>query len=402
MKKILLMLCVAISCNLMAEENKYLVDGLWYELITDVTTQEVQARVFNPNYPHPYPEGDVVIPDQVLINGQNYTVSAIRGFTFETAEYGKKIWLPNTLKTIGAWAIGAPFLYEDCPGYATVTNVPESLEIIEDAAFGWTTLPESVNLPNIRFIGPSAIRCAKNINSLRLGSNLSAIHSHALSGAPITELIFEDGNHTSYYNGTHPYISNLAFMIMPLKELKLPKWENMALGDCVISNCSELERVVFPDVEYIEYGYDYYFRPSAIIKTRVYGCFIYHCPKLKEVVCDGKNPPEITALEGFKDRNVDWGRDVDAFDIVDNMDGCVLKVPAGSEELYRAHPVWGRFQTILGFENGDYDLLSINSVEADENAAPVYYNLQGIQVKDPVKGQLYIRKAGAETTKVIM
>ena len=84
------------------------------------------------------------------------------------------------------------------------------------------------------------------------------------------------------------------------------------------------------------------------------------------------------------------------------MDGCVLKVPAGSEALYRAHPVWGRFQTILGFENGDYNLVSINSVEADKDATPVYYNLQGIQVKEPVKGQLYIRKAGAETTKVIL
>ena len=401
MKKILLMLCVVISCNLMAEEKKYLVDGLWYELFTNVTTQEVQARVFNPNYPDPYPEGDIVIPDQVLINGQNYIVSVIRDSAFEAAEYGKKTWLPNTLKKIGAWAIGCPFVLDDCPGYATVTNVPESLEIIEDAAFGWTTLPETVNLPNIRFIGPSAM-CTTNIKSIRFGSNLSAIHSHALAATQITELIFEDGNHTSYYNGTHPYISNLAFMIMPLKELKLPKWENMALGDCVISNCSELERVVFPDVEYIEYGYDYYFHPSAIITTRVYGCFIYHCPKLKEVVCDGENPPEITALEGFKDRHVVWGRDVDAFDIVDNMEGCVLKVPAGSEALYRAHPVWGRFQTILGFENGDYDLVSINSVKTDENSEPVYYNLQGIQVKDPVKGQLYIRKAGAETTKVIM
>lgn len=88
MKKILLMLCVAISCNLMAEENKYLVDGLWYELFTNVTTQEVQARVFNPNYPDPYPEGDIVIPDQVLINGQNYIVSVIRDSAFEAAEYG--------------------------------------------------------------------------------------------------------------------------------------------------------------------------------------------------------------------------------------------------------------------------------------------------------------------------
>ena len=401
MKKILLMLCVVISCNLMAEENKYLIDGLWYELFTDNTMEDVQARVSNVKYSDGYSDGDVVIPDKVLINDRNYIVSAVGDFAFDIAEYGKKIWLPNTIKTIGAWAIGCPYLLGDCPGYATVTNVPESLEIIEDAAFGWTTLPDIICLPFVKFLGPTAFG-GTNIKSLRLGGKLSAIHSYALAETKITELIFEDGKQTSYYNGTHPYISNWAFLSMPITELKLPKWENMALGDCVIAHCLELERLVFPDVECIEYGYDYYFYPSAMETTKVYGCFISDCPKLKEIVCDGENPPEITALEGFKDCNVVWGRDVDAFDIVDNMEGCVLKVPAGSEALYRAHPVWGRFQTILGFENGDYDLVSINSVEADKDATPVYYNLQGIQVKEPVKGLLYIRKAGAETTKVIM
>ncbi len=401
MKKILLMLCVVISCNLMAEENKYLVDGLWYELFTDNSMNQVQARLTTGYHSDECLDGDIIVPSEVFVNDRYYTVSAINEDALAWVNYGQNISMANTIKEIGAWAIGAPFLYEDYPGYATVVNMSESLEVIDDAALGWTTLPESVYLPNIRFIGPSAMCGTKNIKSLRLGANLSAIHTHALSGAPITELFFEDGNHTSYHNGTHPYISNCVFTEMPIRELKLPKWENMALGDCVIANCYELERVVFPDVEYIEYGYDYYFYPSAIVTTRVYGCFIRNCPTLKEVVCDGKNPPEITDLEGFKDRNVVWGRDVEAFDIVDNMDGCVLKVPAGSEALYRAHPVWGRFQTILGFENGDYNLVSINTVKADENSEPVYYNLQGIQVKDPVKGQLYIRKSGTQTAKVV-
>lgn len=45
----------------------------------------------------------------------------------------------------------------------------------------------------------------------------------------------------------------------------------------------------------------------------------------------------------------------------------------------------------------------IVSVEADEqNAAPVYYNLQGMRLDNPVKGQIVIRRCGDKTMKMIV
>ena len=126
------------------------------------------------------------------------------------------------------------------------------------------------------------------------------------------------------------------------------------------------------------------------------GTLIAGCFKLKDVVCLGNVPPEITGINNTAKYNDHTG-----FWITDNMDQCILKVPAGSEQAYRDHPIWGKFKTILGFENGDYT--SISSVpSADSNdAAPVYYNLQGIKVSNPAKGQLYIRTIGSKAEKVI-
>lgn len=49
----------------------------------------------------------------------------------------------------------------------------------------------------------------------------------------------------------------------------------------------------------------------------------------------------------------------------------------------------------------DLSLASINGVDADE-ATPVYYNMQGIRVANPEKGQILIRKAGSKVSKVVI
>ena len=44
--------------------------------------------------------------------------------------------------------------------------------------------------------------------------------------------------------------------------------------------------------------------------------------------------------------------------------------------------------------------VGINGIE-EENAAPVYYNLQGIRVDAPQDGQIYIKRQGNKVMKVI-
>ncbi len=44
---------------------------------------------------------------------------------------------------------------------------------------------------------------------------------------------------------------------------------------------------------------------------------------------------------------------------------------------------------------------SIDAIEADENVAPVYYNLQGIRISNPTPGQIVIRRQGKSIEKMV-
>lgn len=89
-------------------------------------------------------------------------------------------------------------------------------------------------------------------------------------------------------------------------------------------------------------------------------------------------PPKLYILNRYTREYV---LDTNA-DILDDYSNCVLKVPAGSEDAYRADPVWGKFLSIEGFQPGEYADAGISDIDsgATDTSAPEYYNLQGIHV----------------------
>lgn len=381
MKRIIAMLCAMVALSALAQEPGLVIDGLRYILRGGefVAVKGLYSDA---------PAGDVIIKDYVEIDGNTYPVSVIE---FITDADGRKIIIPQTVKEIRGRLEGA-----------ILDGLPVSLEACGFEAFTDVNLPETVNLPQSKDIGPDSFKGAKGVKKIILGHNLERLGAYAFWGTEISEVIFEDGGQE---NGTSHCISNMAVYGMSrLKEIKLPKWSNLELGDCVIRGCENLERVIFPDIPTIEYGYCLYYSGFDIMNRNVpvYGYLFKDCPKLKEIVCLGETPVEITNIDNFKEKNEWVHNTAEEFTFMDNMDGCVLKVPAGSEALYRAHPVWGRFKTILGFKNGDYGTTAIIAPAAYEAAAePVYYNLQGMHIQDPVKGQLYIRTIGSKTDKVV-
>ncbi len=403
MKKIITMMLAMAALSVGATEKKYYVDGLFYELIggDGAKTAQVVSAEYS-EFPDGFPEGDIVVPETVAIEGESYKVTNIGDGALYFDMEKRKIYLPSSIAGIGNAAFGDYIQWGFAGNERTVEMaIPESVEIIGTSGLSYINAQEELNLPNIKKIYACGLY---NVSSrkIALGPELKVVGNGAFVGCELDELVFED--ELAPRSDDSPMLARRAFNEIKLKELKMPKWEHMRLGDCVGFNCRILERVIFPDIKTIEYCYNDgpSGEPWITLTPVIYGYFFMSCPKLKEMVCLGDIPPQITNIDKLDQYRGILQRGTDTFDFMDNMDGCVLKVPAGSEALYRAHPVWGRFQTILGFENGDYNLVSINSVEADKDVTPVYYNLQGIQVKEPVKGQLYIRKAGAETTKVIM
>lgn len=71
---------------------------------------------------------------------------------------------------------------------------------------------------------------------------------------------------------------------------------------------------------------------------------INKCANLKEVVSLNPLPPVIH----------ESGRKMGPYfvHITDQLETAVLRVPKGSEELYRADAVWGEFKNIQGFDPG--------------------------------------------------
>ena len=51
--------------------------------------------------------------------------------------------------------------------------------------------------------------------------------------------------------------------------------------------------------------------------------------------------------------------------------------------------------------SGDKNEVSVSEIEAEGNAAPVYYNLQGVRVANPENG-LFIVVKGSKVSKVIL
>jgi hypothetical protein len=384
MKKIFSMLIYVMTVLNVFAWPHVVIDKIRYEIRNDS-----YAIAYYPADKNDVIEGDIVIRDYVESDGSSYPVTVVGDIKVQSP--GQKLCMPETIREI--WCGMAP---------VTIDVLPDGLEHVSVYALSAAYLPQEIYLPSIKDLAPFSFNGnVYGVENIRIGSDLNALGEYAFIYSNVKNIEFEDG----VCGDTQPRLfSNYAFSgINNIEELKLPKYEGLKLGDCVVQWCENLKRVIFPDVRQYVYGYcsRYSIEEYMIMYVPVYGYFFKDCPKLKEIVCMGEIPIEITNIDNFKEKNQWVENTAEEFTFMDNIDECVLKVPAGSEALYRAHPVWGRFQTILGFENGDYDLVSINSVEADKDATPVYYNLQGIQVKEPVKGQLYIRKAGAETTKMV-
>ena len=79
-----------------------------------------------------------------------------------------------------------------------------------------------------------------------------------------------------------------------------------------------------------------------------------------------------------------------------------LVVPVGSKALYQAHEEWGQFGNII---EDDKVVDGIDDVLAEDlsSSEPVeYFNLSGRKVNAPLAPGFYIRRQGAQTTKVLV
>lgn len=111
---------------------------------------------------------------------------------------------------------------------------------------------------------------------------------------------------------------------------------------------------------------------------------VQNCRSLERVICEVENPGSIS-----------WNQTANPSGSTDNDLGfwietdCILEVPAQSVEQYRNDPMWRMFSEIRAIGSQSIDTVEVSAME------PTYFTPDGIKVKEPIKGEIYIEKTGS-------
>lgn len=113
------------------------------------------------------------------------------------------------------------------------------------------------------------------------------------------------------------------------------------------------------------------------------------CEAITEIRVKALTPPE------FFEAQVPAGITINPFSptVYQQAELCV---PNESIDAYRQAKVWSNFLNIKALSNG------IDEINGDDNAPVRYFNLQGIEITRPERGQILIRHQGKKTTKIIV
>ena len=97
------------------------VDGIYYNLVKKVAVVTSGDKKY---------EGEVIIPELITVNEENYTVTDIQSNAFSDCSGLTSIAIPNSVTRIGSGAFGG------CSGLTSIT-IPNSVTTIGRGAFSY-------------------------------------------------------------------------------------------------------------------------------------------------------------------------------------------------------------------------------------------------------------------------
>ena len=112
-------------CTTVASAYNFEVDGICYNII-DATSKTVEVTYYS-TYSNKY-SGSVVIPENVVYKGVEYSVTSIGGSAFEGCSSLSSIEIPNSVTSIGEYA------FTRCSSLSSI-EIPNSVTSIGKYAF---------------------------------------------------------------------------------------------------------------------------------------------------------------------------------------------------------------------------------------------------------------------------
>lgn len=335
-----------------------------YEIIPDDDTDV--ARLVEPVPGTAAGMTDAIVPEAVEYGGKRYPVTYIAHYVFSGMPALRSVSLPSSVRNMD-------YNFIECP-------------VLEEVK-----MPEGITGPFMElFVSCPALR------SQPLPASVKSVGACVFSDCGLTELVVDDQTYfgmdcvcnmpelTSITFKGHTDFGENSFCNLPLlKKLDLTSTGIHIIQPGVFSICPALEELYLP----------------AGDELMIFDDAFIGCPALKAVYCPQAVPPTVKKYDPWSDRPVEFGGPTGVEGSIDK-DRCVLYVPIGSAEAYRAAPQWNAFTQIV-----ETDFASVEAPAADTSGtadAPVeFYDLHGRRVSNP-SGGIFIRSQGNTRTKVIV
>ena len=328
----------------------------------------------------------VSIPDKV---------TKINNSTFYNCNSLKSIAIPNSVTSIGDSA------FELCSGLTSAT-IPNSVKTLGRYAFYKCSGLKSVNISNsVTEIGKSAFYGCAGLTSVDIPNSVVTIGERAfyecsnLASVTLSDKLSKVSNYTFYHCSSLKSVTipNSVAAVDSCAFSGCKALSSLTIGNSVkkfdysaFSNCTSLKTVVIPG-SVTEIGRSAFYMCSGLESVEIpnsaktIGLYaFYNCSSLTSITNHATTPQTINA-------NVFTGVD---------KTKCKLNVWHESVDKYKKAEVWKDFLI--------NDLGGVEGVEADAAAKEVegYYDLRGIRLAEPSRGQVVIVRYTDGTARKII
>ena len=368
--KFFLLLVLLLIAVLPAHAYDFMVDSIAYNFNSNDSTTVSVAPISNTEY---Y-KGDIVIPETVIYSGSSLTVTAIGQSAFTFCSEMTSIQLPGTIKKI------EPGAFMNCYGLTTI-DLPEDLESIGNLAFVACENLESVTIPtSVKDIGYMAFHLNFKLRNVTIPEGIEIIRYKTFNECYALKDVKLPQSLKYIQHEAFNECKELSTVVIPDSVVEIG---DRAFNDCrnvtevnigknvkhisstAFANCEKIEVLKWNaqecddfDENYTSPFMPYVTRVSLIIGNDVKRiparAFRYSIPlksidipaSVKEIgnnafdTCFCLNTIVSRILEPSL---VTYGNDIESiFNGVDK-DSCVVFVPAGTIEEYKAIMPWSAF-----------------------------------------------------------
>ncbi len=270
MKKIHLFLTYILLFSTQAFCEKFTINNIHYEITSSTTVavshigEEDDWMYYNAADLY---FGDITIPENILYEEKNYTVTAIANDAFAGSSLLQSITIPATIQSIGTGAFtlcnnlqtisvasdNAIFesfqgiLYKKNPSKIVFTpkNIADGISLKDDI----TTIPQSafqncknlttISIPdNVTKIEDGAFADCKNLQEIFFGKSVQAIGNRAFKGCSNLNIVTIPGNITSIESNAFVDCINLEFVLL--------KEGLQTIGSYAFYNCPYIFAIELP------------------------------------------------------------------------------------------------------------------------------------------------------------